>query len=327
MRRRDFLGALGGAAAAWPLAARAQKQPMPVIGVLGPDSPDMYADRLRAFRHGLKETGYVEGQNLAIEFRWAQGRNDQLPALAADLARQRVSVIVALGSTPAAIAAKAATTTIPIVFFVGADPRQLGLVASLSRPEGNVTGITSLNEELVAKQMEMLHEVVPGTTSMAVLVNPTSPNLSEATARGARAAARALGLKMDVLQASTERDFDTVFAALARLQAGALMIGIDAFFISRSPQLGTLALRHRVPGIFAYRPFAAAGGLMSYGTPVATYSLAGVYTGRILEGRKPADLPVQQASKVELIINVKTAKTLGLSIPLPLLGRADEVIE
>jgi putative ABC transport system substrate-binding protein len=326
MRRRNFLSLVGGAAA-WPLKARAQKQLMPVIGVLGPDSPDMYADRLRAFRHGLKETGYVEGQNLAIEFRWAQGRNDQLPALAADLARQRVSVIVALGSTPAAIAAKAATTTIPIVFFVGADPRQLGLVASLSRPEGNVTGITSLNEELVSKQMEMLHEVVPGTTSMAVLVNPTSPNLSEATARGARAAARALGLKMDVLQASTERDFDTAFAALARLQAGALMIGIDAFFISRSQQLGTLALRHRVPGIFAYRPFAAAGGLMSYGTPVATYSLAGIYAGRILEGRKPADLPVQQASKVELIINMKTAKALGLSVPLPLLGRADEVIE
>jgi putative ABC transport system substrate-binding protein len=327
MRRREFIRLLGGAAAAWPLAARAQRPTMPVIGLLGSDSPELYADRLRAFRQGLKETGYIEGQSLAIEYRWAEGRNDQLPVLAADLARRQVSVIVALGSTPATLAAKAATTTIPVVFFIGADPLQLGLVASLSRPGGNLTGVTSLNQELVAKRVELLHEVVPGTTSMALLINPTSPNLTKTAIEDAHAAARSLGRNLDVLHASTERDIDTVFAALTQLRVGSLVIGVDAFFISRSEQLATLALRRAVPAIFQYRPFAAAGGLMSYGTPIETYSLAGVYTGRVLKGEKPADLPVLQVTKVELILNLRTAKTLGLTFPLSLLGRADEVIE
>ena len=326
MMRRELIALVGGAAIAWPLASRAQ-QAMPVIGLLGADSPDVYADRLLAFRRGLKETGYVEGQNLAIEYRWAEGRNDQLPLLAADLARRQVNVIVALGSTPAALAAKAATTTIPIVFFVGADPLQLGLVASLSRPGGNVTGVTSLNSELIAKRVELLHEAVPGATSVALLVNPTNPMLTEPAINDAQAATRRLGLKFDVLYASAERDFDTVFTALARLGTGGLVIHADASFISRSKQLAALSLGHAVPSIFQYRQFVAEGGLMSYGTPIETYSLTGVYTGRVLRGERPADLPVQQIAKIELIINLKTAKALGLTIPLPLLGRADEAIE
>ena len=326
MRRREFIAGIG-ATTAWPRAARAQQKSTPVIGLLGSDSPDAYAERLRAFRRGLKETGYIEGQNLGIEYRWAEGRNDQLPILAADLARRQVSVIVALGSTPAAFAAKAATTTIPIVFFIGADPLQLGLVAALNRPGGNITGVTSLNSELIAKRVELLHEVVPGTTSLALLVNPTSPNLTEAAIKDAHAAARNLGLKVDVQHASAEHDFDAVFAALGQPPVGAIVIVVDAFFISRSEQLGALALRHAVPAIFQYRPFVAAGGLISYGTPMDTYSLTGVYTGRVLKGEKPADLPVQQVTNIELIINLKTAKALGLTIPLPLLARADEVIE
>ena len=326
MRRRDFIAALGATAVAWPFTAHAQ-QAMPVIGLLGADLPDVYADRLLAFRRGLKETGYVEGQNLAIEYRWAEGRNDELPLLAADLARRQVNVIVALGSTPAALAAKAATTKIPIVFFAAADPLQLGLVASLSRPGGNITGVTTLNSELVTKRVELLHEVLPGTTSMALLVNPTSPNLTEAAIRDTQAAARRLGIKFDVLRASTERDLDTVFATLTRLGTGALVIVADAFFISRSKQLGALTLGHAVPAIFQYRPFVAEGGLMSYGTPMETYSLVGVYAGRVLKGDKPADLPVQRVTKIELIINLKTAKALGMTVPLTLSGRADEVIE
>jgi len=326
VRRREFIAGIG-ATTAWPRAARAQQKSTPVIGLLGSDSPDAYAERLRAFRRGLKETGYIEGQNLGIEYRWAEGRNDQLPILAADLARRQVSVIVALGSTPAAFAAKAATTTIPIVFFIGADPLQLGLVAALNRPGGNITGVTSLNSELIAKRVELLHEVVPGTTSLALLVNPTSPNLTEAAIKDAHAAARNLGLKVDVQHASAEHDFDAVFAALGQPPVGAIVIVVDAFFISRSEQLGALALRHAVPAIFQYRPFVAAGGLISYGTPMDTYSLTGVYTGRVLKGEKPADLPVQQVTNIELIINLKTAKALGLTIPLPLLARADEVIE
>jgi putative ABC transport system substrate-binding protein len=325
MRRRQFVTLLG-TAATWPLAARAQ-QAMPVIGLLGADSPDVYADRLLAFRRGLKETGYVEGQNLAIEYRWAEGRNDQLPLLAADLARRQVSVIVALGSTPAALAAKAATTTTPIVFFVGTDPLQLGLVTSLNRPGGNITGVTSLNSELIAKRVELLHEAVPGVTSVALLINPTNPSLSEPAIKDGHAAARSLGLKFDVLYASAERDFDTVFTSLTRLGTGGLVILADAFFISQSKQLAALALGHAVPAIFQYRPFVAGGGFMSYGTPIETYALTGVYTGRVLKGDKPADLPVQRVTKIELIINLKTAKALGLTIPLSLTGRADELIE
>jgi putative ABC transport system substrate-binding protein len=328
MRRRTLLVAVGSIIIGWTLAARAEERRLPVVGVLGSDSPDLYADRLRALRQGLKETGYIEGENLAIDYRWpSAGGNDELPALAADLVRRHVSVIVALGSTPAAVAAKAATTTIPIVFFIGYDPIQVGLVTSLSRPGGNITGGATLNEELVSKRMELLHEVLPGTTSMALLVNPKSPNLAEVAAKEAHAAARNLGIELDVLQASTERDLDTAFTAVAQQRAGALVIAGDAFFISRSEQLAALALRSRVPAIFQYRSFVASGGLMSYGPRIEVYSLAGIYTGRILSGEKPADLPVQQITQVELIINLKAAKTLSITIPAHLLARADELIE
>ena len=327
MRRREFITVFGGAAATWPFTLQARQMARPVVGLLGADSPDQYADRLQAFREGLKELGFREGENLTIEYRWAAGRNNELPELAAELARLNVGAIVALGSTPAALAAKAATTTIPVIFLVGADPIRLGLVPSLARPGGNLTGVTTLNEELVSKRVELLHEAIPTTTSIALLVNRTSPSLAEAAINDAGTAIRRYGLTLNVLQASTERDFDTVFATLTQPQAGALVITTDAFFISRAEQLGALALRHSVPAIFQYRPFVAAGGLMSYGTPIETYSLAGIYTGRILKGEKPDGLPVQQVSKIELIINTKSAKTLGITFPVSLLGRADEVIE
>jgi putative ABC transport system substrate-binding protein len=326
--RREFITLLGSTAAAWPLIARAQQPAIPVIGLLGSASLDLWASRMRAFHQGLSETGYVDGRNVAIEYRWAEGHNDRLPALAADLVRRRVTVIVAPGSTPAALAAKAATSTIPIVFWIGGDPIELGLVASLNRPEGNLTGVTTLNQELVAKRVELLHEVVPGTSSIALLINPTSPTLTKTAIEDAQAAARSLGLELHVLNASTERDFDVVFANLIQLRAGGLVIGSDAFFSSQFEQLSVLAIRHAVPTVYQFREFAAAGGLMSYGGSLTNaYRGVGVYTGRILKGEKPADLPVQQVTKVELIINLKTAKALGLNIPLPLIGRADEVIE
>jgi putative ABC transport system substrate-binding protein len=327
MRRREFITLLGGAAAAWSLAARAQQPGMPVIGFLGIASPETFADRLRAFRLGLSEIGYVEGQNVAIEYRWAEGQYDRLPALAADLVRRQVTVIVAPGGIPSALAAKAATATIPTVFETGADPVAVGLVASLNRPGGNVTGVTSLNSEVEPKRLEVLHELAPGTTVVARLVNPTNPR-AEADTREVEAAARTLGLQIHLLHASNDHDIDAAFATPIKLQAGALMIAADPFFNSRSERLAALAIRHAVPAIAQPRDFPAAGGLMSYGGSVTeSHRQAGRYVGRILKGEKPADLPVQQVTKVELIINLRTAKALGITFPLALLGRADEVIE
>ena len=327
LNRREFIALVGGAAA-WPLVAHAQQSAMPVIGFLGTISPDRWASRLHAFRQGLSETGYVEGRNVGIEYRWAEGQNDRLPALAADLVRRQVRVIATPESTPAAFAAKAATTTIPIVFSVGVDPVAVGLVASLNRPGGNLTGVTNLNAEILPKRLELMHELVPTATTIALLVNPSNPLVAETESRDAQTAARTLGLQLHVLHASTDRDFDTVFASLAQMRAVALVINTDVFFNSRSEQLAALALRHTVPAIFQYREFVASGGLMSYGTGTTdVFRQVGIYTSRLLRGESPADLPVQQVTKIELIINLKTARTLGLTVPLSLLGRADEVIE
>jgi len=325
MSRREFIRLLGGAAAAWPLAARAQQTAIPVIGFLNGGSPD--ANRVAAFRRGLNETGYVEGHNVAIEYHWAEGKYDRLPALARDLVRRQVSVIAAT-STPAAITARAATTTIPIVFTTSSDPVELGLVASLSRPSGNVTGATQLNIEVTPKRLEIMHELLPTANVFALLVNPTNP-YTEILSRNLQAAARSLGLQLHILQASTEHDFDAVFATLVKLRSGGLVIGGGEVFLdSRHGQLAALALRHAVPTIYQGRDFALAGGLMSYGgSTMDSYRVAGAYAGRILKGEKPADLPVQQTTKVELIINLKTAKALGLEVPASLLARADEVIE
>ncbi len=327
MRRREFITLLGGAAI-WPLAARAQQQAMPVIGFINAASAQGYARHLSAFLKGLGETGYVEGHNVAIEYHWAEGRNDRLPAMVADLVHRQVAVIAAT-STPAALAAKSATTTIPIVFETGGDPIGLGLVASLNRPGGNVTGVTQTNVEVAPKRLELLHELVPTATAIALLVNPANPALAEPTTKALKAAARTLGLELHVLNASTEREFDAVFAKLVQLGAGGLVIGPDPFFASRSEQLAALTVRHVVPAVFEGESFAAAGGLISYGGNVAdSYHLAGIYTGRVLKGDKPADLPVQQATtRVELVINLKTARALGINVPNTLIGRADEVIE
>ncbi len=326
MRRRTFVTLLG-VAAAWPLIATAQ-QTMPVIGFLGSSSADLYAGPLRSFRQGLSDTGFVEGRNVTIDFRWAEGQNDRLPVLAADLVRRRVNVIVAPGSTPAALAAKAATATIPIVFQVGIDPVAAGLVTSLARPGGNVTGITNINTELVSKRLELLRELVPKATVVALLVNPTSPEIAESVSKDLQRTAGNLGLQLHILQATSERDFDSVFATLAQLQVGALVIAPDAFFISRSEQLGALTARHAIPAITQFREFAAAGGLMSYGGSFSEpVRQVGIYAGRILKGEKPDNLPVQQPMKVELVINLKTAKALGITVPQSVQNRADEVIE
>jgi putative ABC transport system substrate-binding protein len=328
MKRREFITLLGGAAAAWPIAARAQQPAMPVIGFLNTVSPDLNQDRLRAFHQGLKETGYVEGQNVIIEYRWANNEYDRLPELAADLVRRQVDVIVAVSGAEAPLAAKAATKTIPIVFVIGSDPVGIGLVAALNRPGGNLTGISSLSAELGPKRLELLHELVPSATSIAALVNPASRTNADALPQVLQAAARTLGVQLHVLKASTERELDTAFASLVQLGASALVISNDTFFTSRSEQLAALTARHAVPTIFQYREFAAAGGLMSYGSSFTEPSRqAGVYAGRILKGEKPADLPVHLATKAELIINLKTAKAFGITVPLSLLGRADEVIE
>ena len=325
MKRREFITLVGGAAACWPLKARAQ-QPMPVIGFLSDQSADLWAGRIRAFRQGLSETGTIEGRDVAIEYRWADGQRDRLPALVAELVRRQVTVI-ALGGLPAALTAKAATTTIPIVFELGVDPVEARLVASLNRPGGNLTGVTSLNTEIGPKRLQLLHELVPTATVVALLVNPTTPN-ADTLARDMHAAARTLGLQLHVLHASSERDFEKIFTTVGQLRAGGLVISNMGLFNGRSEQLGALALRYAVPTIFQYREFAAAGGLMSYGSNVLdAFREMGIYTGRVLKGEKPAELPVKQATKVELIINFKTAKALGITIPLPLSGRADEVIE
>src|SRR5262245_5735353 len=324
--RRKLLAALGGAAS-WPLAARAQQPALPVIGVLHTASPDTDAPFIAAFRLGLKESGYVEGQNVAIEYRWAEGKFERLPEMAADLVRRGVRVIAATGGVPSALAAKAATATIPVVFTTSFDPVQVGLVASLSRPGGNVTGVTALSVEVGPKQLELLHELIPTQTVMAALVNPTNPG-AEAELKLFLAASRTLGVHLQVLNASTDRDIEMAFTTLLRLRAGGLVIVPDSFFISRIKQVAALTVRHSVPAIYGYREFAVAGGLMSYGGSLTdTYRTAGIYTGRILKGEMPAHLPVQQSTKVELIINLKTAKMLGLTLPISLLGRADELIE
>jgi putative ABC transport system substrate-binding protein len=300
---------------------------MPLIGFLNSSSPDADGERVRAYRQGLSETGYVEGRNVTIEYRWADGRNDRLPSMAVDLVRRGVNLIVT-GGTPATLAAKAATTTIPIVFILSTDPVEAGLVASLSRPGGNVTGVTGLNVELAPKKLELLHELLPSVTTLALLVNPTNPIAAENQSRTVAAAARTLGLQVHVLHSSTEGDFDSVFASFARTSAGALVIGSDLFFTSRSERLAALGLRHAVPSIYQFREFAEAGGLMSYGGSITDWGhRAGIQTGRILAGAKPADLPVHQATKLELFINLKTAKALGVEVPATLLARADEVME
>jgi putative tryptophan/tyrosine transport system substrate-binding protein len=326
LRRREFIMLLGGAAA-WPLVARAQQPALPVIGFLSSGSRQFDALRLAAFRQGLNETGYVEGRQVASEYRWAEEHYDRLPALAAELVLRQVAVIVALGSPPAALAAKAASTTIPIVFNIASDPVRLGLVASLNRPGGNVTGVTSLASMMVAKQFEMLHETVPKAMVIGFLVNPNNPN-AETDIREAQEATHTLGLQLHILNASTEREIDTAFTTLTQKGAGAVVVVSDGFFNSRPDQFAALAARHALPAIYAFREFAWAGGLMSYGTSLTDATRqVGVYAGRILKGEKPADLPVQQATKVELYINLKPAKALGITFPLSLLGRADAVIE
>jgi putative tryptophan/tyrosine transport system substrate-binding protein len=327
LRRRKFITLLGSTAAAWPLAARGQQPAMPLIGFLSSETPSGYANRVAAFRQGLSEAGYVEGRNVAIEYRWAESHNDRLPTLAADLVRRPVAVIAAAG-TVATAAAKAATTTIPIAFSMAVDPVAEGFVATLARPGGNLTGVTSLNVEIGPKRLELLHEVVPSATNMALLVNPTNPSLAEPFSRALQAAARVLGLQLHVLHASSEREIEAAFETLVKMRTGGLVIMPDQLFLARTEQLAALTVRHAVPSVHLFRKFAAAGGLMSYGTDEAEYyRLVGIYVGRILNGEKPSDLPVQQVTKVELIINLKTARALGLSVPLPLVGRADEVIE
>jgi len=327
VRRREFISLLGGTVATWPLAAHAQQPTMPVIGFLSGTSSKGYAPYLAAFREGLREGGFVEGQNVTIEYRWADDHYERLPELAADLVTRRVALIAAAGGSPAALAAKSATTTIPIVFQIGVDPVKAGLVSSLNQPGGNITGFANLALEVGPKRLELLHRLVPNATNIAVLVNPARSNV-EAETKDMQSAANKLGLQLNVLYASTERDFDKVFATSVQLRAGGVVISGDPFFNTRSEELAAMAIHYMVPAIYQFHEFAAAGGLVSYGSSIKnTHREAGIYTARILKGEKPADLPVQEPSKVELIINLKTAKTLGLEIPPSILTSADEVIE
>jgi putative ABC transport system substrate-binding protein len=325
MRRRDFIILASGAAAAWPLAVRAEQ---PVIGILATASAEANAARLRAFYEGLHAAGYVEGDNVKIEYRWAEEDRGRLADLVAQLVHQQVTVLVAAGGTASALAAKAGTARTPIVFSTAGDPVRLGLVASLNRPGGNATGVTSLNLEVVPKRLQLLHELLPSVTNIALLVNPAVPNIAEPTTRLAQTTASAAGLELRVIEVSREREFDAVFENLTRLRANALVITPDNLFTAHSEQLAELTVRHALPAVYQFRRFVAAGGLMSYGSDEVEYfRLVGIYAGRILRGDKPADLPVQQSTKLQLLINLKTAKLLGLTIPLPLLGRADETIE
>jgi putative ABC transport system substrate-binding protein len=327
--RRQFISALGSAAAAWPLAVRAQQPALPVIGFLSAQSSAALAGRLRGFQRGLKEEGYVEGDNVAIEYRWADSQLDRLPVLAAELVRRRVAVIAATGGNAAALAAKATTTTIPIVFDVNEDPVRLGLVSSLARPAGNLTGINFFSGEVVAKRLELLHQLVPKATRIAVLINPFDVTSAETTLKDLEPAARSLGLQLLVFHATTSRDIDAAFAAIGSgMQPNVLFVGSNGFLASRRVQIVNAAMHQSIPAAFAAREFAEVGGLMSYGSDIAdAYRQVGIYTGRILKGTKPTDLPVMQASKFELIINAQTARTLGLTVPPNLLALADEVIE
>jgi putative ABC transport system substrate-binding protein len=328
MNRRTFIAMLGSSVLAAPRAAHAQQQALPVIGFLDPRTPDVLTDRLREFRRGLKETGYVEGENVSIVYRYAENDVDRLPTLAAELARRPVAVIVASGGPGVAIAAKAATTTTPVVFAVGEDPVRLGFVASLARPGGNLTGINFLNVELTAKRLELLRELVPTAARVAVLVNPANPASAQGTLRDLETAARGIGITVQTFNASTAREIDGVFASAARERIDALLVGQEAFFSGRRLQLANMAARHALPMISASRDITEAGGLMSYGTNILdVYRQLGLYTGRILKGAKPADLPVEQSAKFELVINAQTARMLGVTVPPTLLATADEVIE
>jgi len=325
--RREFISLLGGAAATWPVAARAQQAAMPVVGILASVSPAPYAGFIAAIKEGLRQTGYIEGRNVTIEYRWAEGHYDRLPQQAIELVDRGVAVIILVGGGPTIAAAKAATATIPIVFVMGEDPVKSGAVTAINRPGGNATGVNLLTVAMEAKRLQLLHELVPNVTVVAIIVNPNNPQAAEQL-QDLQAAARTLGVKVEVFKAGGPSEIDTAFASLVGRQAGALLVAADAFFNTRREQFVVLTARHALPAIFYFREFAAAGGLMSYGPSLTdAYRQEGIYAGRILKGEKPAEMPVQQAVKIELIINLQTARALGLTIPLPLLGRADQVIE
>ena len=327
IKRREFITLLAGAAAAWPLAARAQQPAVPVVGILASVSPAPYAGFIAAIKEGLQQTGYIEGRNVTIEYRWAEGHYDRLPQQAIELVDRGVAVIILVGGGPTIAVAKAATATIPIVFVMGDDPVKSGAVTALNRPGGNATGVNLLTVAMEAKRLQLLHELVPNVAVVAIIVNPNNPQAAEQL-QDLQAAARTLGVEVEVFKAGSPSDIDTAFASLVGRRAGALLVAADAFFNTRREQFVVLTARHALPAIFHFREFAAAGGLMSYGPSLTdAYRQEGIYAGRILKGEKPAEMPVQQAVKIELVINLQTARALGLTIPLPLLGRADEVIE